>query len=71
FLLFAAFIEEAKQQLGVSDVALDAAVHAHLAGHGWPGNVRELRNFAFEVAAGRSFPGAQGPNGQADLPARV
>ncbi|MBN8813611.1 sigma-54-dependent transcriptional regulator [Sphingomonas leidyi] len=71
FLLFAAFIEEAKQQLGVGDVALDAAVHAHLAGHGWPGNVRELRNFAFEVAAGRSLAGAEGPDGRADLPARV
>ena len=71
FLLFAAFIEEVKQQLGVGDVVLDAAVHAHLAGHGWPGNVRELRNFAFEVAAGRSFAGAEGAGGRADLPARV
>ncbi len=71
FLLFAAFIEEAKQQLGTGDVVLDAAVHAHLAGHGWPGNVRELRNFAFEVASGRSFGTAGEGSPSTDLPSRV
>jgi len=69
FLLFAAFIEEAKQQLGVGEVALDAGTHAHLAGHPWPGNARELRNFAFEVASGRSVEAQAGP-GQ-DLPTRL
>lgn len=71
FLLFAAFVEEAKQQLGVRDVTLTPAVQAHLAAHDWPGNVRELRNFAFEVAAGRAAPGAiEGARG-GDLPSRV
>ncbi|MBB4101330.1 sigma-54-dependent transcriptional regulator [Sphingomonas kyeonggiensis] len=70
FLLFAAFIEEAKQQLGVGEVGLDAGVHAHLAGYPWPGNVRELRNFAFEVASGRASLEMQGVAGQ-DLPTRL
>jgi two-component system C4-dicarboxylate transport response regulator DctD len=71
FLLFAAFIEEAKQQLGVGEVALSAAVHAHLAGHGWPGNVRELKNFALEVASGRSAASVPEGAAPADLPTRL
>lgn len=71
FLLFAAFVEEAKQQLGTSDVALGPAVHAHLAGHHWPGNVRELKNFALEVASGRSLAGAADADVRTDLPTRL
>ncbi len=70
FLLFAAFFEEAKQQLGASDAVLGPAVHAQLARHQWPGNVRELRNFAFEVAAGRSFVDPV-ESDRADLPTRM
>lgn len=68
FLLFAAFLEEAKAQLGVREVAVTPAIHAHLAAHDWPGNVRELRNFAFEVAAGRE---SGGEAASEDLPTRV
>lgn len=71
FLLFAAFVEEARQQLGVRDVTLTPAVQAHLAAHDWPGNVRELRNFAFEVAAGREAPKAMESARGGDLPSRV
>ncbi|NYT42336.1 sigma-54-dependent Fis family transcriptional regulator [Sphingomonas sp. R-74633] len=71
FLLFAAFVEEAKQQLGVSEIAVNPAVHARLASHDWPGNVRELKNFAFEVAAGRSFAELGDADGEADLPTRL
>ena len=71
FLLFAAFIEEAKQQLGIGEVMLSAEVHAHLAGHRWPGNVRELKNFALEVASGRSALGALDVAAPADLPTRL
>jgi two-component system C4-dicarboxylate transport response regulator DctD len=69
FLLFAAFLEEAKQQLGIGEVSLGPAVHAHLAGHGWPGNVRELRNFVFEVASGRTL--AEPVDSATDLPTRL
>jgi two-component system C4-dicarboxylate transport response regulator DctD len=71
FLLFAAFVEEAKQQLGTGDVALGPEVHAHLAGHPWPGNVRELKNFALEVASGRSLGGPADADVQTDLPTRL
>lgn len=71
FLLFAAFVEEAKQQLGVQDIALGPVVHARLAAHDWPGNVRELRNFAFEVASGRATAEHPAVEGGRDLPARV
>ena len=70
FLLFAAFMEEAKQQLGIGEVSFSAAVHAHLAGHRWPGNVRELKNFALEVASGRSAAGTA-EEAPADLPTRL
>jgi two-component system C4-dicarboxylate transport response regulator DctD len=71
FLLFAAFVEEAKQQLGVSEIPVNPAVHARLASHAWPGNVRELKNFAFEVASGRSVAEPAEADGQADLPTRL
>jgi two-component system C4-dicarboxylate transport response regulator DctD len=69
FLLFAAFAEEARHQMGIGEVALDAGVHAHLGAHGWPGNVRELRNFAFELVAGRG--GLALDPDRSDLPTRL
>lgn len=70
FLLFAAFIEEARRQLGLAEVALDATTRAYLQTHRWPGNVRELRNFAFEVAAGEPVAGMAGERWK-PLPARL
>ena len=48
-LLFAAFLDEARQALGAVGFEPSTAVHARLRQHEWPGNVRELRNYAFEA----------------------
>ncbi|WP_294291700.1 sigma-54 dependent transcriptional regulator [uncultured Sphingomonas sp.] len=70
FRLFAAFIEEAKAQLGRQDFTLTDAASRRLREHDWPGNVRELSNFAFETVLGLA---PEVPRGQAsaDLPSRV
>jgi len=54
--LFAAFVEEAKAQLGRTDFALTDVTRRHLQTHDWPGNVRELRNFAFQAVLGLDAP---------------
>lgn len=48
-LLFAAFVEEARDRLGQPPYAMTDQNRRHLLAHDWPGNVRELRNFAFSV----------------------
>ncbi|HET9510066.1 MAG TPA: sigma-54 dependent transcriptional regulator [Sphingomonas sp.] len=70
FRLFAAFIEEAKAELGRPDFALTDAVSRRLREHDWPGNVRELRNFAIEAILGLG-PDPQRIVDGADLPTRV
>ncbi|MBM3928329.1 MAG: sigma-54-dependent Fis family transcriptional regulator, partial [Sphingomonadales bacterium] len=69
FRLFAAFVEEAKAQLGDRDFTLTDAASRRLREHDWPGNVRELRNFAFETVLGLAP--APETSAAADLPARV
>ncbi|MFD1787166.1 sigma-54-dependent transcriptional regulator [Sphingomonas floccifaciens] len=70
FRLFAAFVDEAKAQLGRPDFTLTDAASRHLREHDWPGNVRELRNFAFESVLGLGTEVARVPS-DADLPTRV
>lgn len=70
FRLFAAFVEEAKAQLGDRDFTLTDAASRRLREHDWPGNVRELRNFAFETVLGLA-PAPETSAAAADLPARV
>jgi two-component system C4-dicarboxylate transport response regulator DctD len=48
-LLFAHFVEEAKQTLDRVHHLITPEVRARLFAHDWPGNVRELRNFAFST----------------------
>jgi len=48
-LLFDVFVEEAKEQFGISDFAAPAEEIASLPLHDWPGNIRELRNRAFAL----------------------
>ncbi|WP_326524030.1 sigma-54-dependent transcriptional regulator [Sphingomonas sp.] len=71
FQLFAAFVEEARVQLGRTDPpALDDTAMRRLKTHDWPGNVRELRNFAFESVLGiDAQPAADNPD--TTLPERV
>lgn len=70
FRLFAAFVEDAKAQLGRSDFVLTDAVGQRVRDHDWPGNVRELRNFAFDAVVGLpSDPPREADS--ADLPTRV
>jgi len=45
--LFAYFVSEAAEQIGLAKFSMSDSVRRHLAEHDWPGNVRELRNFAF------------------------
>jgi two-component system C4-dicarboxylate transport response regulator DctD len=71
FMLFAAFVEEAKQQYGKSDFVLDDAIRRHLHHHDWPGNVRELRSYAVQNVLGIVADAARGPMPTKDLPARV
>lgn len=62
FLLFAAFVDEAKARTGRDDLTLDARAMQRLKDHHWPGNVRELRNYAFELAlGGAAAPAAVSP----------
>lgn len=70
FRLFAAFVDEAKAQLGRPDFVLTDAASRRLREHDWPGNVRELRNFAFETVLGLA-PDAPRTAAGADLPTRV
>lgn len=70
--LFARFVEEAKQQAGVTEFLLTDAMRRHLRSHDWPGNVRELRNFAFGAVLGLAEPAAAVPAGpRPSLPSRV
>lgn len=71
FLLFAAFVDEAKQLLGKADFTLDDAIRSHLRSHAWPGNVRELRNYAVQSVLGVLPAGTASPAGVIDLRARV
>ena len=48
-LLFAAFVEEARELLGQLPYAMTDQDRRHLLAYDWPGNARELRNFAFAV----------------------
>ncbi|RDE07053.1 sigma-54-dependent transcriptional regulator [Sphingomonas aracearum] len=50
-LLFAAFVAEARAELG-REVRLPDGAADRLRTHDWPGNVRELRNHAFAVVLG-------------------
>ncbi|MES2339072.1 MAG: sigma-54 dependent transcriptional regulator [Pseudomonadota bacterium] len=70
FTLFAAFVDEAKVQLGRTDFTLDDRASRQLKSHDWPGNVRELRNFAFESVLGLD-PATDPVADAADLPSRV
>lgn len=68
-ILFVAFVDQARAQLGRPDHAIGEAERRHVLCHDWPGNVRELRNYAFEsVLAGEP---AAGAGGALDLPSRV
>lgn len=70
FRLFAAFVEEAKAQLGQQDFTLTEAASRRLREHDWPGNVRELRNFALETVLGLA-PDTPREREGCDLPTRV
>ncbi|WP_260597574.1 sigma-54-dependent transcriptional regulator [Sphingomonas endolithica] len=48
-MLFAVFVDQAREQLGLPPYAMTDQDRRHLLAHDWPGNVRELRNFAFAV----------------------
>lgn len=48
-LLFDVFVEEAKEQFGVSNFVAPAEQVARLHVDDWPGNIRELRNRAFAL----------------------
>jgi two-component system C4-dicarboxylate transport response regulator DctD len=58
-LLFAHFIEEARERVGQDVPPIGREIHAHLNAHEWPGNVRELRSYAQRVALGLHRPTAE------------
>jgi two-component system C4-dicarboxylate transport response regulator DctD len=69
--LFAAFVEEAKAQLGADDFQMTDGVVRHLQTHDWPGNVRELRHFAFQAVLGAEPESAAPQQPEASLTDRV
>lgn len=58
-LLFAHFIDEAREKAGKDMPPIEREVHAHLNAHSWPGNVRELRSYAQRVALGLHRPAVE------------
>jgi len=47
-LLFASFLDEARETFGRNDVEFDEASRDRVLSYDWPGNVRELRGYAFQ-----------------------
>lgn len=52
FTLFAAFIGEARVQLGTREFKMSDTARRYLTSHDWPGNVRELKNYAVKAVLG-------------------